>query len=1854
MPAPQEVQATPQDRLQSLREAQPAQPTTQDRLQSLRESRPTVLPGNYPEKDGSNVLLSSFESDGRHYAIPTMWDGEKGHTGDEAWTRAQRLGLEGFPSFESHDEAETWIEQHHGNIVGDGRGEPDPGPTSGRRLERLLRRSEDVGFGEAFGTTATGRTKGGFDYAPYAATARAGADWVTLLAAGTRYDKGEHSQEDRERLEDYFDWNSRERTTAGGVGGIVGEAPAFMLEFATGAGILSQMGKQLAKTAGGKTLARIMGKWGSTRLAGALEQNVVGRTVAGLAKGGTRGLAIGAVNELAAAPGGWGRTMANVRRLQFQRRFDLSEEDSRLLVTEVQGASADMLDVLPQAIIDQAIEFSSEGLGASIPFVAKLDALQDSLVSLFLGKVGVKEGRKVMAKAGFNGVWAEIGEEYVGAAAREAAAAAGGEGFQELGGSLRETFESTLELYLGFGILGGAGRVAGAGIDTVLGRPREMGSETDIEIKAGTAREGELLSEEDLETLEALRPEDIEMPRSGARPDPGSGEAVADEEVPDGGGAAAQRLTDLVEEQAFSSKGLSGLDVERQNSVAPDVLAVAHDPQVFDAIVRLLPVEVVDMLAREKLSPEMLLHDPAVLEKVFSTDPDVSVPALAGVADALVGGVARAVAEVALGQAEPMEAAEESLPAEVASTLDLGQGEPPAVPEPRAEEEAPSSRPPSIAPPTPGQSIVPPERRGTGRAEGEGVSPAEAGPVLETEAGPVTIEPAEPPLTEPEPTLDPERETATPVARPLPDAGDLGSPAKEPATEGPGEPIGNQLFGSLEGEPQWQEDKPISAPQVVKSLSGILAAAGDERPIRVGRIKGRFEGIFKRQPNLMRLRVANDIGTAAHEVAHALEQNVFGKNNPWVSLPQSIRAELSALGRALYGERKPSGGYMREGWAEFVRIYVTEGTEAALKAAPELSGWFESTFLRERTEVAAAIKAAQTAAAQWREQGSKARASASIVEGEERKGLGEVKERVYDAMVDELGPLFRVTKDVEERLGRQLRPSESPALAAKAMRRIAPGRLKYMVNRGMLDFAGNVVGPALRDSINLVRGQKQDFTLYLWARRSLAMLDDPKGSRNPGLSREDANQLLKELDGANPKFSLAAKGVYQWLEGIQDYAAQSSPTYAKVIDTIRKRDPGDYIPVKREFAALDGLMRGQGSVASGSLSKRLKGSGRRVKDIFPQLLADAERTILKSHQRFVLERILDISKMPDMGHIAEKLPPDMVPAAARTVGDLLDKVQQRIEAAGGTVEVTEGEGDVLQEVVTFFAPAWNPKSSEDPVLPVVEEGKIVYYSIPAPLYRTLEGLDTVYLNKAVELFLGIPARTFRIGTTGLRASFGVITNPLRDVQALFFNTRSASGSWDVFGAWFSQMFRAGIRLLSGGTKVDEYTDAFLRLGVEMAQPLSLDTNYTRREAKRLFKGRFSQVVNISTWPDLLREAIQFPETAPRTAEMRLMAKELGWEPGTPMSLDQALALTIAGKESTTDFTAAGSFGKMMNRIVPFFNAQIQGPRVTAVRTSEHLGRNILRGIVGVTMPTMLLWYLFGDDDWYVEMPAREKARYWNVPIGDELIQIPRAFEIGYVFGAIPELLAAAADPRRGGSWREIFGRIFSEGVPQLASEGWDVFVPPVLPVPAKIVLEQALNENLYWGSPIVSRSLKRMPAEEQFHDFTPQVAVAAGQILGVSPERLEHVIAGLFGGIGRDAMGLLGTATDYERVEGLASTPVLGRLFRRGGHFGYSMVSVEKLYDLREQAEMLQASRKHEETSSERTRRLLLSDTTQALSAISFIRARTPSMDDRKALTLEMLSFARDALQEIEKDRPSRGRFTGEKKRRQREKEQIR
>src|SRR3990167_3373969 len=285
---------------------------------------------------------------------------------------------------------------------------------------------------------------------------------------------------------------------------------------------------------------------------------------------------------------------------------------------------------------------------------------------------------------------------------------------------------------------------------------------------------------------------------------------------------------------------------------------------------------------------------------------------------------------------------------------------------------------------------------------------------------------------------------------------------------------------------------------------------------------------------------------------------------------------------------------------------------------------------------------------------------------------------------------------------------------------------------------------------------------------------------------------------------------------------------------------------------------------------------------------------------------------------------------------------------------------------------------------------------------------------------------FRLDIRGSDKSFqGRNNRAASDIQTLWMNTQSNVNAFRLLGTWIHSMTSSALDKV-GYTKQSPYFEVFQRLGGEMSQSLAQDMNHTRRTARNLFKGKLLRTVDPRNWLDYIREILQFPESASRVTELKLLSDKVGWKPGQPMTLDQSLELLLASKEVTVDFSAGGEFSRLWNQIAPFWNAGFQVPRAFARAAVRDPKKFILHGLGALTIPTLLLWWKNKDKDWYGELSPSEKFLYWYFETDwpqETLVRLPRAFEVGHLFASFPEMFMDSfyrQDPELAKEWFSVF------------------------------------------------------------------------------------------------------------------------------------------------------------------------------------------------------------------------------------------
>lgn len=172
------------------------------------------------------------------------------------------------------------------------------------------------------------------------------------------------------------------------------------------------------------------------------------------------------------------------------------------------------------------------------------------------------------------------------------------------------------------------------------------------------------------------------------------------------------------------------------------------------------------------------------------------------------------------------------------------------------------------------------------------------------------------------------------------------------ASEEAGKPSGGET--AAEGIParseSWAPGKGVSRVKAffggLVSKNSVVRAIKDTFPefaVRgknTTRIGASYSGHFEPWRELVRSKDMADIDTIPHEIGHGISMRTKRR---MMNIPQEAKRDLARMGRELYGTKKPNGGYMEEGWAEYIRGYMTGADDLATQA-PHLDKWFREKF----------------------------------------------------------------------------------------------------------------------------------------------------------------------------------------------------------------------------------------------------------------------------------------------------------------------------------------------------------------------------------------------------------------------------------------------------------------------------------------------------------------------------------------------------------------------------------------------------------------------------------------------------------------------------------------------------------------------------------------------------------------------------------------------------------------------------------------------------------------------------------------------------------------------------------------------
>lgn len=900
----------------------------------------------------------------------------------------------------------------------------------------------------------------------------------------------------------------------------------------------------------------------------------------------------------------------------------------------------------------------------------------------------------------------------------------------------------------------------------------------------------------------------------------------------------------------------------------------------------------------------------------------------------------------------------------------------------------------------------------------------------------------------------------------------------------------------------WQGET-ISRKQILDDVNSIFGAT-----IKKGRVgKKGTNGWYNPKTDIIRTRTFGDPRTVMHELGHYVDARFKFSNRP------GFDTEFSNVIHKRFGNAYNKGGIKtirKEGIAEFFHDYVT----SRKKAAAEFPTFYKEfkQILESDKDLRAAVDKLSYVGHQWYAQPvwEQIKGGISFSDSMGRKSLahalrdGKLGEagkafyhNMYTKLVDELHPYDELTKEGERRIGRKFSTEESPYEQAWLARGWA-GKAKALIERGVPE-KGII---AFKDIVRKIPDKLlKDFSTYLTALRELDMNkwnevlplgEEPLITR---FTKAECLEAIKHYE-KSPVFKKAAAEIYKYSDALLHLAVEGGMLTARAAADMKAKYP-HYVPFFREFYEAAEAQRsgtGKGFANVGAVTKKMRGSTLDVIDPIESIARSTYAIINAVERNKVGQSIVRLSKIDGMGSLIEKV--------------------------SGAAKVTDHSFSV-----------W-------------ENGKKVVYNTTPELYQAFKMLNPEGANMVVKI-LSVPAKWLRAGAV-LSPEF-MLRNPARDM------TSAAVYSKHGFIPVADTLKGLALYLHKG----DTYWE-YMRSGAAQANLVSLDRNYLAGQMRDLLQ-RPSVKKMITTNPiEVLRGLSEATEMATRLAEFHNVRKgytgignRLFGKTRKPGSIQEA---ALESRDITLDFSRIGSHTKSWNKISAFFNASIQGTDKMFRAWRENPLDMTIKTAMFITMPSVLLWYLNKDDPRYQELPQWQKDIFWIIPAKDTLIKIPKPFELGILFGTVPErMLQWMYDKDRGQK---------GNGFKGLGDVIIDNMVPNVSPTALVPALEAATNYSLFMNRNIVPQHERdNLPPAMQYGPYTSAVGKGIGKMFDVSPRIVDNTIRGYTGGLG--GFGL----TLSDSVLGMGEERPAKRISEMPGIRGFtatpyaSSESVQQVYD---------------------------------------------------------------------------------------------
>ncbi|WP_322979104.1 LPD38 domain-containing protein [Pseudomonas sp. C11] len=590
--------------------------------------------------------------------------------------------------------------------------------------------------------------------------------------------------------------------------------------------------------------------------------------------------------------------------------------------------------------------------------------------------------------------------------------------------------------------------------------------------------------------------------------------------------------------------------------------------------------------------------------------------------------------------------------------------------------------------------------------------------------------------------------------------------------------------------------------------------------------------------------------------------------------------------------------------------------------------------------------------------------------------------------------------------------------------------------------------------------------------------------------------------------------------------------------------------------------------------KALKGGNVPTNDLLANMLAGWTKRIDAAMKNKALLEVVD--NLQGSEYLTDESPRwQQVVVSRDQIAQQIRKDRKALALAADLLDLPAGSNAIkvlnamMKPENEGFEKLWTRVAPTDPdIIRVQRDGKNEYYRVnDESLLRGLKFMEGSVFNDPITKI----GRTFkRILTTGVTASPDfILRNFIRDAthawlinkDGFTLGTDSLKGMRDALRE--DQDYRD--LMFAGGSFQGGY--------VHGADP-EASAQIIRRALEKKGFTRTQQDAYLSSLVNTPAKA------AAMLGKGWQKYRELGDKVENANRLSTYKAALAAGKskrqaafeaKDLMDYSLRGNFAaaQWFTDVVPFLNARLQGlyKLGRAVKGDKTLlAKEVAMKGGYIALFSLLLAGLNDDDDRYQALQDWDKDMHWHVFLGDQHFRIPKPFELGLIFGTVPErILHAMTGTQDGGD----LAKAVSQGVFQtLAFNPVPQFYQPIRELQA--------NRNFFRDSPIEDMSDEGKLPEARYDERTSAISRLLGQVTGpvagLSPKQLDHLIAAYTGTLGQyvlDMSSLLAsTVSDADRPASRSGDiPILKVLYQ--GDSPRTTKFQAEFYDMMREADQL-------------------------------------------------------------------------------------